>query len=243
MAAVLCARTAVASHRSAAWLWGLVGRSPSRIEVTVPTPRSNRREFRIHVAQLGRPDLDRIDEIPVTSWARTMLDMAAISTDAQVRRRIKRSEELEVFDLRPLDDVLERTARHPGAGRLRRVLRAYRPDLATTHSKLERRFRVLVRRAGLPEPAMNYLVAGMELDAYWETERFVVELDVYATHGDPGSFESDRIRESDLLLQGLEMIRVTDVRLEQEPEAVIADLATHLRRRRRELGLPAQPTP
>jgi very-short-patch-repair endonuclease len=238
MAAVLAARPAVASHLSAAWLWELIGRSPSRIAVTVPSSRRNRREFRLHVADL--PPVDRAvkDAIPVTSWARTMLDMAAISDEAQIQRLIKRSEQLGAFDLRPLDDVLGRSGRHPGAGRLRRVLRAYRRDLATTRSKLERRFRDLVRRAGLPEPSMNYLVAGMELDAYWEAERFVVELDVYATHGDPGSFESDRIRQAELLLQGIAMIRVTDVRLKHEPTTVIEEVAAHLALRRRQLGLP-----
>ena len=237
MAAVLAARPAVASHLSAAWLWGLTGgRTPSRIDVTSPARRRAKREFRVHFAALAPQDIGDVDEIPVTSWARTMLDMAAISSDSQVQKQIKRSEEQNKFDLRKLDDVLERNSRHPGAGRLRRVSRAYRPDLATTRSKLERRFRRLVRRAGLPEPSMNYVLHGMELDAYWEAERFVVELDVYATHGDPGSFESDRIRQADLLLHGIEMIRVTDVRLEREPRATIEHVAAQLQRRRRELG-------
>jgi very-short-patch-repair endonuclease len=242
MAAVLAARPALASHLSAAWLWGLIGREPSRIEVVVPSSRRHRREFRLHVADLPPADRAARDGIPVTSWARTMLDMAAISDDAQVKRRIKRSEERNVFDLRLLDDVLRRNSRHPGAGRLRRVLRAYRPDPATTRSKLERRFRALARRAGLPEPSMNYVLHGMELDAYWEAEALVVELDTYGTHGDPGAFERDRVRQSDLLLHGIQMIRITDVRLEQEPKAVIADVAAHLERRRRELGLPTPST-
>jgi predicted transcriptional regulator of viral defense system len=237
-AAVLAARPAVASHLSAAWLWGLTrGRAPSRIDVTSPVRRRAKREFRVHFADLLANDRAMREGVAVTSWARTMLDMAATSDDSQVQKQIKRSEERNKFDLRKLDDVLDRNRRHPGAGRLRRVLRAYRPDPATTRSQLERRFRSLVRRAGLPEPSMNYQVAGIELDAYWEAERFVVELDVYATHGDPGAFESDRTRQSDLLLRGIQMIRVTDVRLEQEPKAVIADVAAHLARRRRELGL------
>jgi very-short-patch-repair endonuclease len=162
--------------------------------------------------------------------------MAAISSETQIQRMLKRSEELKDFDLGALDGALERASRHPGAGALRRALDAYRPDLATTRSKLERRFRALARRAGLPEPAMNYLVAGLELDAYWEAERFVVELDVYGTHGDPGSFERDRLREDDLLLLGIEMMRVTDTRLERESRATIERVAAHLARRRRELA-------
>lgn len=162
--------------------------------------------------------------------------MAAMSSESQIQRMLKRSEELKDFDLGELDGALERTSHHPGAGALRRTLDAYRPDLATTRSKLERRFRALVRQAGLPEPAMNYVVAGMELDAYFEAERFVVELDVYGTHGDPGSFERDRLREDELLIHGIEMVRVTDTRLKREPRATIERVAAHLERRRRELA-------
>lgn len=61
----------------------------------------------------------------------------------------------------------------------------------------------------LPRPSTGYNVAGYELDVYWEPERFAVELDVYETHGSRASFESDRLRQEDLKLQGVEMIRVT----------------------------------
>jgi len=82
---------------------------------------------------------------------------------------------------------------------------------------------------------MNWNVDGFEVDAYWASERFGVELDVYETHGTPLAFETDRIRQDDLLLDGVEMICVTGPRLKREPRAVIARVAAHLKRRRREL--------
>ena len=88
-------------------------------------------------------------------------------------------------------------------------------------------------RAGLPPPQTNVVVEGYELDAYWEAEGFAVELDVYATHGSPRSFEADRERADDLLLAGIELIRVTDVRLDREPRETVARVAAHLARRRR----------
>jgi very-short-patch-repair endonuclease len=236
MAAVLACSPAVASHTAAAWLFGLVGRSPATIHLTAPTKRRSKAAFRVHFAELPEVDLDEVDGVPVTSWARTMLDMAGISSGAQVTRVVKRSEELKAFDLGALDDVLARASHHPGAGRLRHALKAHRPDPAFTRSRVERRFRRLIRAAGLPAPAMNCVVAGLELDAYWEAERFAVELDVYATHGDPGSFELDRLREDDLLLHGIETIRVTGLRLKREPRATIERVAAHLQRRRRELA-------
>jgi very-short-patch-repair endonuclease len=80
------------------------------------------------------------------------------------------------------------------------------------------------------------VVEGYELDCYWEEVGFAVELDVYATHGSPASFEADREREDDLLLAGIETIRITGVRLDREPQATIARVAAHLERRRRTVG-------
>jgi very-short-patch-repair endonuclease len=78
---------------------------------------------------------------------------------------------------------------------------------------------------------MNSFVAGHEIDAYWEAERFGVEIDVYATHGSRLSFEADRVRDDELLLAGIETVRVTGVRLEREPRAVIDSVRRHLARR------------
>jgi very-short-patch-repair endonuclease len=83
---------------------------------------------------------------------------------------------------------------------------------------------------------MNFVIKGLELDAYWERERFVVELDVYETHGTRDAFERDRLRQDDLLLIGVEMIRATGPRLRREPTAIVRRVAAHLQRRRRELA-------
>ena len=132
-----------------------------------------------------------------------------------------RSEEDELLDLRALESVLDRCGHHPGRGTLRAAIDLYRPDPTVTRSSLERRFRALAKRAGLPPPSMNFVVAGYELDAYWPEERFAVELDLFETHGTRAAFESDRIRQEELKLIGVEMIRITGPRLKREPEIVI----------------------
>jgi very-short-patch-repair endonuclease len=238
MAAVLAAQPAVASHLSAAYLWGLLRYRPETIHATAPTHRRQRRGFRIHYAVLETVDLTAIERTPVTSLARTYLDLAAMLSEARLERELERSEELKIFDLRDLEAVLDRYAGHPGAGRLGRALAIYRPDAAVTRSGLERRFLRLVRAAGLSSPSMNFHVAGFELDAYWEPERFAVELDVYETHGTRAAFERDRLRHEDLKLAGIEMIRVTGPRLDREPNEVVGRVAVLLERRRREFGLP-----
>lgn len=76
----------------------------------------------------------------------------------------------------------------------------------------------------MPAPSMNINVIGLELDAYWEPERFAVELDVYETHGTHAAFETDRLRNEDLLLAGIAVDRVTGPRLKREPERVMGRL-------------------
>lgn len=57
-----------------------------------------------------------------------------------------------------------------------------------------------------------------------------MELDVYETHGGRESFESDRERQEELLLAGIDMTRVTGHRLAREPDEVVRRVARLLRR-------------
>jgi hypothetical protein len=240
MAAVLAAapqratlghRGVVASHFAAAWLWEVARFRPDTIHVTVTTRRrAARRPFIVHEESLRGDEMAVREGIPVTSLARTYLDLAATERGRTVERILDRAADLKVFDLGPVREVLARHASHPGAPKVQAALAIYRPKRKFTRSGFERRFLELVREAGLPEPAMNLFVAGHELDAYWEEERFGVELDSWETHGSRLSFEEDRVRTDDFLLAGLIVTRVTETRLEREPAAVVESLRGHLAR-------------
>lgn len=238
LAAVLaCSPTAVASHTSAAWLWGLLRTRPGAFHVTAPTRRHQREGLKLHFAALADHDRAVCEGIPLTAVPRTLLDLAATFGATRLERVIERAEELRLFDLRAVDSLLRRVGGHPGAGRLRQALSSYRVDPSFTRSSLERRFLDLVRTAGLPAPAMNFSVGEYELDAYWQAERFAVELDVYETHGSRAAFERDRLRQEDLKLRGIEMVRVTGARLDREPRRVIERIGALLAQRRRQFGL------
>lgn len=227
---------AVASHGSAAYLWGLYRYAPETIDVTAPIRRRAKREFRVHFSSILAPeDRGEREGIPVTSVSRTLLDLAIRARPDRVDRLLERAEELELLDLRAVEDVLDRAGGHRGRGRLRRALALYQPDPSFTRSRYEKSFRRHVLAASLPAPSMNFNYGGYELDAYWPELRFVVELDLYETHGTRAAFERDHVRQEELKLIGVEMIRVTRPRLEREPEAVMRNLATLLARRRREL--------
>ncbi len=167
----------------------------------------------------------------MTALPRTLLDVAASARFDRLQRILERSEELKLFDLGPVEAVLARNAGHHGAGPLRRALVLYQPT-PFTRSGLERRFLDLVLEAGLPRPATNFNELEFELDVYWPEERFAVELDVFETHGTRAAFERDRLRQEELKLAGIEMIRLTGTRLEREPEKVVERVAMLLARRR-----------
>lgn len=205
--------------------------------MTTPVPRKARPPIVIHRARgLKAADRDLEAGIPVTALPRTLLDFAATARGRQLDRGIERAEELRLFDLDEVESLLGRTVGHPGRGRLLRALELYREPVFS-RSELERRFLALVRRAGLPRPATGFNVAGHELDVYWPQERFAVELDVFETHGTRAAFERDRLRQEDLILEGIEMVRVTGKRLEREPARVVERIGRLLTQRR------GRPTP
>jgi very-short-patch-repair endonuclease len=232
LAAVLANEPAVASHKTAAWIWGLLRTRPGTFHLAAPTRRHRKKLVVVHFARLEPEDVRTVDGIPVTSPARTALDLAPDESRRDLGRLLKRADDNDLLDRWRFEALLSRAGGHPGRAKLAAALRVYKPETATLRSDLERRFRDLVLAAGLSPPQTNVVVEGYELDAYWEAEGFAVELDVYATHGSPTSFEADREREDDLLLAGIELIRVTDVRLDREPRQTIARVAAHLARRR-----------
>jgi hypothetical protein len=235
LAAVLaCGPGALLSHHSAGWLWGVSKIRPIPPAVTTPVPRQRRSSIRLHHSRtLSGDDRAMREGIPVTALPRTLLDLAATIPFDRLQRILERCEELKLFDLDPVESVLRRNSRHRGTGRLGRAIALYKPP-SFTRSGLERFFLRLVEDAGLRRPVTGFNEIGFELDAYWPEQRFAVELDMFETHGSRAAFERDRLRQEELKLAGIEMIRVTGARLEREPDRVIERVARLLRQRQDE---------
>ena len=222
LAAVLaCGPGALLSHRSAAAHFGITAAEPSRLDVTSPgRNRAGPRGIAVHLPRrLHAEDATVHEGIPVTSTARTLLDLAQMAGQRDVDRALDAAERLGRFDLAAAERLLERTPGHRGRGRFARALRAHRPG--PTRSELERRFLKVCRRAGLPHPQVNTRVAGIEVDAVWRRQRLVVELDGHAYHRTPLAFEGDRRRDAVLQLRGYRVLRITYRRLHDEPEEVV----------------------
>jgi predicted transcriptional regulator of viral defense system len=224
---------ALLSYHSAGWLWGLRSGSPKPIHVTARVPRHHPAPeglVRHRARNLVDEDRAMVEAIPVTSVARTLLDLASKLSGDRLRRVLSRAEDLKLLDLAEIDAVIERNRGHLGAKRLRFALAIYeRPIWA--RSEFERRFVTHLVAAGLPRPATGWNEVGYELDVYWPERGFGVELDSYETHGTRHAFESDHDRDLAFAMAGIDTIRISEKQFLREPDEIAARVATLLGRR------------
>jgi very-short-patch-repair endonuclease len=142
------------------------------------------------------------DRIPLTTVARTLLDLRATLPPRLVRRAIRQAEFLRL----PTGIETDRT----------------RSDLESYFLRLCRRFR-------LPRPEVNVPIGAMTVDFLWRSARLIVETDSYATHGGTIAFDDDRERDLRLRRRGYAVHHFGERQLELEPAAVAADILTALR--------------
>jgi very-short-patch-repair endonuclease len=217
-----CGPKAVLSHRSSAALWGLQDPRGPRIDVTVPTSggRSRHRLVVVHRCALAPNEITVKDAVRVTTPARTVLDLAAVSTRRQLERTIDQAEFLGL----DLSGLKPRKGRR-GAALLRAVLEEHEAGSTWTRSKLEERMLKLCRSTGLPRPMVNREVEGFEVDFQWPECRLAIETDDWSSHGGRGAFERDRLRDAALVEAGWRVVRVTRARLARDPNGVATQLA------------------
>jgi very-short-patch-repair endonuclease len=223
MAAVL-ATGGVISHYHAAVLWDWRPPREGPIHVMLPTGGHNRPGITVHRANLHPQDITRRHGVPVTSAARTILDLAA-SAPFEAERALNEARIARLVSDPSLNEQFSRYPHHRGTAALKEAIR---PGPAFTRSEAERRALDLIRRAGLPAPEVNQRVEGFEVDLLWRAERLVVEIDGYAFHSMRSSFERDRRRDQALVAAGWRVVRVTWRQLTERPEAVAVMLATAL---------------
>jgi predicted transcriptional regulator of viral defense system len=160
LAAVLaCGSGAALSHRSAAALWGLRPTDQRRIDVTAAT-RCGRGDpgITLHRTRaLDAHDLTTHRGVPVTSVARTLVDLASVVSAVAVERAVAQAEIVALYDHVAVCDALERSNGRRGTGALRAAVAA---PIAFTRSELENRMLALCRRHRLPAPQVNTVVCG-----------------------------------------------------------------------------------
>jgi very-short-patch-repair endonuclease len=219
---------ATLSHRDAAGLHGLRPADHARIDVSATgRPRPTERIAVHRTRSLDAEDLTTVRGIPVTTVARTLLDLAGTVPADHLAKAIKEADRRNVFDLRAIQAATARTRGRTGRGHraLREAIREHTAlGLSASESALEDAFHRLVRHAGLSRPAMNAYVEGCRVDAVWRTQRIAVELDGWAWHHDRYAFERDRERDAMLAAAGWRVVRFTYRQIVDRPDRTIQTL-------------------
>jgi very-short-patch-repair endonuclease len=223
-ALLACGPTALLSHHSAATIWGLRPGTARPIHVTVPRGNHGVRPEGVVVHRTILPTERCVHlDLPVTSPARTMLDIAAGLPDRDVEDILEQGLHKRVLTEAEVAEVVARAGRHRGARTLRRVFATRMGSL--TESKAQRRLLDLIRESDLPLPQTEQPLLGYRVDMLWRDLRLVVEVDGYQFHGTRGAFERDRRRDARLQAAGFVVIRFTARQIEHHPLAVLASLA------------------
>jgi very-short-patch-repair endonuclease len=213
MAAVLaCGPGAALSHRSGGALWELRLRWTAPLDVTTRWDR-RRKGIRIHRSPLDRRDVTRHYGIPVTTLARTLLDLAEVLDTPSLTRAVNEARLRRKATLTDLEELLDRSP-----GRATKRLRPFVERVSgPTRSEFEDAFLAFVQRHGLPIPETNQIVAGYEVDVLFREQRLVVELDGREFH--ENAFEEDRERDATLLSAGFPVLRITWHRLTHQEQS------------------------
>jgi Transcriptional regulator, AbiEi antitoxin/Protein of unknown function (DUF559) len=221
---------AAASHESAAVLHGLdlLERLPEEL-VTLTRPphargsRAGAKDLKVHAARLYPEHLTKRYGLPVTSVARTVVDLArtspfkngVVAADCSLHTGKTTREELA--------SVLARCTGWPGAQNAGRVV-AFSDHRC--ESVLESCARVLFDARGLPAPELQVDVGGVEyigrVDFYWRRYLTIAEADGLLKYADTRRAVDQLERDQLLREVGYKVVHFTWRQLFGETDRVIA---------------------
>jgi len=228
-ALVVVGPDAVGSHFDAAIVHGLplLDRPPATVTVTRPPGASGgwsrRPSLRVHAVALPPAQVTRRNGLPVTSVARTVVDLArttpfrsgVVAADCALHLGKTTNAELAV--------VIAGCARWPGVGRARRVVEF---SDGRSESPFESIARVAFRDGGLPPPELQVWVGGDagpvgRADFLWREHGTIAEADGALKYADPDRARQQLRRDADLREAGFEVVHFGWAELTLAPSQVI----------------------
>lgn len=235
-AALAVGEDGASSHHSAAALWSIRRGSGLPPHVTCPRALRPRPGIKLHRLPLADDEITRERGIPVTTPARTLLDLAACLPPTALRRAAREADFLRLTSTGPsLPELLDRYRGRTGSRAARALLETGWAG-GRTRSNHEERFLELIERSRLPRPEINGVVEvggeWFEVDFIWRGARLIVEVDDLSSHGMASAFEADRRRDRILQAAGFQVLRVTPRQIATEGGALTGDLRRLLDARR-----------
>ena len=234
-AALACGDGAQLTARAGAAARGLMS-AWSVSDVITPVRRGLALDgIRAHRITLRPQDRDTARGIPVTSVARTALDLAAIEGYDRTGEFLDEALLAQVYDHAEMVDLLAACRGARGMATLRRAVDGLGEEGVRFRSRPERRARDLIRGAGLLEPNVNAWFPtraghGHELDLWWPGLWLNFEVDG-ARHRLPRRRRLDALRDADLLAFGVRVVRVADTVVLEQPDRFVDLVAREVERR------------
>ena len=205
---------AVLSHRAAAAIWDIGPWPSGLIDVTVPGRAKPRPGIRLHRARVEKVIKDGF---PVTTVARALIDQATHLPLGRLRDQFENADRLGLLDVTSDNEQIQGRR---GAKKIRAIFDAW-SEPQFTRRELEKAFRDLCEEAGIAAPRFNVLVCGFEVDAFWEADAVVVELDSWQFHKTRAAFERDRERGAVLAAAGYRLLPFTWRQLTRRRDEVV----------------------
>jgi len=235
IAAVFAAtEPAAASHRTAAYLWGMTDRCPTGIEIAARRHlRVKRGDHQVRESKdLRTSDIVLVDAIPTTAAVRTIVDLGASAPPWFVEKCLDTGLRTQLFDIWDVQRFIMRVARRGrnGIGTIRPLVEERLTWQGITDSDLEDLFRRVVASTPFPMPDTQHVVyePGGEFvgryDFAYPVKLSIIETDSEGYHMDPVSFQRDRDKQNRAQMLGWTVYRVTWRQLVDDPESVRAIL-------------------
>ncbi len=221
------------SHRTAAAMHGFHRYPRGPVELTVTRDLRSTTATVYQVPFFERGELCLVDGFRVTSPTRTLIDLAALDAERDVRASVDQALARKWTSLEQLARAIDRAPHHRGIRFLRKLVDEYSGGAGPTESELEARVLELFEAAGLPRPHTQRSVrAGnrlRRLDFVLPGTPIVVEADGYAYHASPAAFEEDRVRNNALTARGYRVLHWTWSSVRDRPDELVAELCRALR--------------
>ena len=232
-AALSCGHPSLPSHWSAAEVLRIAEPPLLPVHVTRPTGNGRRRRLLVIHRSIVLPrDTAGRDGVLCTSAARTVFDLAVLARPEEVERVLIAADSRRILNRPRLQELIDGSPGRRGVRTLRDLLSA---DAIRVRSEAEIEMLSVCRLAGVPEPIVNGVVAGIEVDLNWPELRLVAEVDGWRFHGGRERANADRDRDQRLLVAGWQVVRFTRDQIAADPAGSAHRLAEIAAIRRRYL--------
>ena len=216
---------AVVSHLSAGAMWGWCN-DRTNIHVTVPGQITARPSCVVvhRTTSLSRADVGRLRRVPVTSPARTLLDLGGLLSEREFAEVLQRAVAEGCVRATRLQQLVAAGPGRgsPGAAALGRLL-PFSEQRCHVPTSLEQAVAAVLRDVGpafVREHPVHVDGHVFYLDFAFPHLRVGVEADGRRWHSDATSFERDRVRQNALVAAEWRVLRVTERQVRADPHGV-----------------------